>query len=89
MAVHALQALRGHSLSRQHLSGPYDVSIRLYLPDRRRRDADNVAKAIADALNGVVWQDDSEITRFVIEKHIDPANPRTEIDIEGAQPNRE
>lgn len=31
-------------------------------------DADNVLKAIADALNGVVWADDKQITDVVIKK---------------------
>lgn len=39
-----------------------------YLPDRRRRDVDNLAGAVMDALNGVLWKDDSQIVRLVVEK---------------------
>lgn len=41
-----------------------------YLPDRRRRDVDNLAGAVMDALNGVLWRDDSQIVRLVVEKHL-------------------
>lgn len=33
-----------------------------------RPDADNVAKAVADALNGVAWKDDAQVARLVVEK---------------------
>lgn len=33
-----------------------------------RPDADNIAKAIGDGLNGVVWKDDSQIARMTIDK---------------------
>ena len=78
VATHALQARRG-----RRSRGPYEVTIRLYFPDRRRRDADNVTKAIADALNGIVWSDDSEITRLVVEKDVDAENPRAVVEIRG------
>lgn len=32
-------------------------------------DADNVAKAICDALNGVAYLDDRQVARLVVEKH--------------------
>jgi len=41
-----------------------------YLPDRRRRDVDNLAGAVMDALNGVLWKDDSQIVRLVVEKTV-------------------
>jgi Holliday junction resolvase RusA-like endonuclease len=35
---------------------------------RKRIDADNVAKAVLDALTGVVWRDDSQVLRLRVEK---------------------
>lgn len=32
-------------------------------------DADNVCKAVCDALNGVAWKDDAQITNLVFEKY--------------------
>lgn len=34
-----------------------------------RPDADNVAKAILDALNGVVYRDDAQVVRLTVNKH--------------------
>lgn len=42
-------------------------------------DADNIAKML-DALNKIVWQDDSQIVRLVVEKFYSES-PRLEIDI--------
>ena len=36
-----------------------------------------------DALNGVVWDDDSEVTRMTASKAIDRDNPRLEVEIKG------
>ena len=37
-------------------------------PKTPRIDLDNCAKAVLDALNGVAWEDDSQVTRLVIGK---------------------
>lgn len=41
-------------------------------------DLDNVAKAVLDALNGVVYQDDKQVIRLVIEKSYS-FEPRVEV----------
>lgn len=41
-------------------------------------DLDNVAKAVLDALNGVVYQDDKQVIRLVIEKSYS-FEPRIEV----------
>lgn len=49
------------------IAGPVTVKIYLYPPDRRRRDVDNYAKAILDALvHAGVLEDDSQIDRLVM-----------------------
>ena len=51
------------------LAGPLEVEIVVYPPDRRRRDIDNVQKALLDALqHGGAYGDDSQIVRLSIEK---------------------
>lgn len=37
-------------------------------PKLPRVDLDNCAKAALDALNGVAWEDDSQVARLVVEK---------------------
>ena len=44
-------------------------------------DVDNYVKAIKDALNGIVYHDDSQVTCLVISKHY-AREPRVEIRVE-------
>lgn len=51
------------------LVGRLAVHIELYPPDERKRDADNVLKAINDSLqHGGAFQDDSQIVWLLVEK---------------------
>ena len=43
-------------------------------------DLDNIAKGICDALNGIAWKDDKQITDLYVGKRYDE-NPRVEVDI--------
>ena len=47
-------------------------------------DFDNLAKAICDSLNGVCYDDDSQIVKCTVEK-IQSATPKIEIEIESWQ----
>lgn len=38
-------------------------------PDTHRPDVDNYAKCFLDALNGVAWHDDAQVTRLTVTKH--------------------
>ena len=44
-------------------------------------DVDNHLKAIFDGMNQIVFADDSQIVRCVVEKFTDKENPRAEIEI--------
>jgi Holliday junction resolvase RusA-like endonuclease len=51
------------------LAGPLTVQVDVFPPDNRRRDIDNVQKALLDALqHGGAYADDSQIIRLAIEK---------------------
>jgi Holliday junction resolvase RusA-like endonuclease len=51
------------------LVGSLDVEVTIHPPDKRRRDVDNVQKALLDALqHGGAYGDDSQIVRLAIEK---------------------
>ncbi len=47
---------------------------------KRYGDIDNLAKAILDALNGICWQDDSQISELHVTKNL-ADEPRIEIEI--------
>lgn len=56
-------------LETQPIAGPIELEIVVFPPDRRRRDIDNVQKALLDALEaGGAYEDDSQIVRLTIEK---------------------
>lgn len=44
-------------------------------------DADNLAKGIKDALKGIIWNDDAQVVRLVVEKWYSD-RPRAEVEIE-------
>ncbi len=70
---------------RGKLLPPYSLEVCIWWPDHRRRDADNVLKAVGDALNGVVWEDDCQVTRTVTQvMGVTKDSPRIEVKIEGA-----
>lgn len=51
------------------MTGPIAVQVDVHPPDRRRRDLDNVLKALLDALEAAgVYENDSQIVRLVAEK---------------------
>ena len=62
--------------------GGVRLDIMLWMPDRRRRDLDNCAKSICDALNGIAYEDDSQIVELIIRRHVDRDRPRAEIRVE-------
>lgn len=64
-AVCSILAARGI----RPIAGPLVVEVTIHPPDRRRRDIDNIQKALLDALqHGGAYGDDSQIVRLTIEK---------------------
>jgi Holliday junction resolvase RusA-like endonuclease len=57
------------------------VSIKYYFGDKRVRDIDNFSKTIFDSFSGIVWKDDRQITKLILEKFYDKGNARTEVTI--------
>lgn len=53
------------------------------LPHCKRPDFDNLCKGVVDALNGLAWNDDSQICRMECSKEVAAENeqPHVEIDI--------
>jgi len=49
-------------------NGDVYLEIEVCLPDRRRRDVDNFLKPILDSLEGIVYEDDSQVRGLYIAK---------------------
>ena len=79
----AVEAMNG----REPMTGAVDVTIRLYRKFKPTArifcDCDNHAKAILDALNKIVFADDAQVVRLVVEKMKSTQDARAEIMIEG------
>lgn len=75
-------ALLAQAAGARPTKSPVRVHLRIYLPNARRVDIDNLAKAILDGLNGVAFADDSQVCDLRVEKDIDRAHPRAWVRIE-------
>ncbi len=64
--------------------GPVKVVVRLFRP-RRIGDIDGSLKALFDALNGRVWEDDAQIVELLVIRGDDKNNPRVELDVSEAE----
>jgi Holliday junction resolvase RusA-like endonuclease len=61
--------------------GPVRIIAKFYMGTRRRKDLPNAGKLEFDALNGIVYEDDSQIMKIESEKIYDKENPRVEIEV--------
>ncbi|MBQ3444339.1 MAG: RusA family crossover junction endodeoxyribonuclease [Selenomonadaceae bacterium] len=72
-AMDGLEPMRGEIVIEVQLYRKYKRTARIY------GDVDNHLKALFDGMSGILFVDDSQIVRCVVEKHTDKTNPRTEI----------
>lgn len=70
---------------RKPLAGPVVLTASFYRP-RRVGDTDNMLKVLQDALNGVAWEDDSQVTEIHAYRMDDKENPRVVVRVEEAKP---
>jgi crossover junction endodeoxyribonuclease RusA len=57
------------------------MELEIFWPDRRRRDADNCLKLLADTLEGILFEDDKWILPRVLNWDVDKDDPRVEVKI--------
>lgn len=63
------------------ITGNVSLTLKFYLRDNHRVDADNLSKAVCDALNGIAYKDDRQITDLRITKAIYRNNPGVWIEL--------
>lgn len=65
------------------------VSVDVYPPDNRKRDLDNLCKALFDSLTKAgVWGDDGQIDRIVLEREKKAENGFVVVEIEERRRNQ-
>lgn len=69
-------------------SSTFSVVLRVFLADRRKVDVDNIAKAILDGANGVLWLDDSQVTDLKVSSDMSRKNPRVEVEVSRYEPDQ-
>jgi Holliday junction resolvase RusA-like endonuclease len=60
------------------MGAEYSVTLLVVYADRRRRDLDNVVKAVLDGCKGSVYADDSSVCELHVTRAYDKASPRVE-----------
>jgi crossover junction endodeoxyribonuclease RusA len=53
-----------------------------YTANKAKRDLDNLAKLVLDALSGLIWKDDCRVWTLNLCRQMDKDKPRTEITVE-------
>lgn len=77
-AVHAINLLKEQGVE-WPLDRTYESDCKFYHPDNRRRDGENLQKAVLDACNKVVYHDDSQAKKNTVETFFDGETPRAEV----------
>jgi len=62
--------------------GYWQVDCIFWTANKAKRDLDNLAKLVLDALSGLIWKDDCRVWALNLSRQIDKDQPRTEIRIE-------
>jgi crossover junction endodeoxyribonuclease RusA len=65
------------------LDRPVGIAVDFYCATKRRTDGDNMLKLVTDALNGVVYEDDSLILEYVcrVYRGVGKANAHAEVKV--------
>lgn len=76
-------------MNRTILEGPVKVCITAFFNHKSntgwhtsRPDLDNIAKAILDGLNGIIYVDDNQVAQIVASKKYDEGEERVEVTVE-------
>ena len=75
----AMAAMKGAEPLKGEICAVFKVYRKWRRTARQAGDVDNLSKSLMDGMNGIVFEDDSQICRLTIEKFQDKERPRAEI----------
>lgn len=61
--------------------GPFSLSVFFFMADKRKRDLDNCMKSVSDALNKLLYADDSQLDELYAFRDYDNRNPRAVVTV--------
>lgn len=64
------------------MNARYRLTVEAANGDRLRRDIDNLAKAILDGANGIIWEDDHQVDELIARKAQGCADPFLRVTVE-------
>lgn len=74
-----------HSFARAAFASPFQGPVRLiavfYCHNKQRRDVDNLLKSVMDGINGVAFEDDSQVVSQTAVKLLDRVSPRAVVGV--------
>lgn len=85
MRAEQLVVMAARRAKARRISGPVVVWLQYWRRTKRRCDWDNLSKLTCDALNGIVWEDDSQVVEAHVTVGYDKDRPRTEVRVESAK----
>jgi len=74
-------SITARSAMNEPITGPVRIDVNAYFGTCRRKDIQNTLKSLLDALNNIVYEDDSQIVELHAYKHLDKENPRVEVHV--------
>ena len=60
---------------------PIAIRLKIYFGDNRKRDVQGHLKAVIDSFEGILYENDSQVTELYASKEKDKENPRTELEM--------
>jgi Holliday junction resolvase RusA-like endonuclease len=69
----------------RRLTGPVEVICSFFRENERRVDVDNLTKLVLDGLNGIAFEDDSQVVLLVASKVVAPELPQTIVTVQKAR----
>lgn len=86
-AAMAYGAVQRDAIGARPLAGAVTITVDAFRP-KKRGDIDNVLKALLDALQGVAYENDSQVVEILIRRWDDAAAPRVVVTVCPADPAR-